>query len=894
MSDKVNLLVDDQPVSVPKGTVIVEAARRLGIQIPIFCYHPKLEPVAMCRMCLVEVGTPARDRATGELQRDEEGNPVIRWFPKLMTACSTPVSEGMQVHTATERVQAAWKATLEFLLTSHPLDCPVCDKGGECPLQDLTLAHGSDMSRFYKSDKHHFRKPVPLGDRITLDRERCIYCARCVRFCDEIAGDSVLTFYGRGRDQEIATFSDPPFDSKFSGNTTDICPVGALTSHDFRFSARVWELTNIASVCPYCPVGCNIGLAVRSNAIKRVMPRQNEAVNEIWICDKGRFGHHFVGSPKRLRRPLVRRNGRLVETTWKEALSWTAQRLREIRDESGPDALGGLTGAHVSNEDAYLFQKFFRAVVGTNNVDHRPLATGRAEDEMLVAELGAGAGTDLTAVGPGTTILVLGSNVEEQQPVLYLRLKQAAERGATLIVVGTLPGKLDRYAAHTLRCHPDSEAWLLWSLIRVIVGERLDNVDFLDRQVEGATSFRTASRSFSLNQALELTGLEETAVREAARAFAQSEHGLIFYDGDFVSKRSNPSLTEALRSLILVTGHVGEPGSGLVALWPQANAQGVADMGLLPSLFPGYRPIGDTPAREWLGQVWGAELSADPGLSLRQMMAGTQEDRFKALWVVAGDPAAAGYGETLTKLDFLIVQDLFLTETAKQADVVFPAAAFAEREGTFTNLKRRVQRFARAVTPPGTARPDWWIVQAVARLFGAGWSYDGPAAILEEIAQVVPPYTDVSFERLGTRLPQLATTSESHHTYMGTCLENGGWVGQPWDNEAGTPDRRFKLRWVRPWVIQKSQNGVLDLIHSRTLFDSGTRIAQSEIVRPLIPKPYALLNPRDAARLGIAAGEVADLPVPGRTISLPVLLDAAVPEGTVVVPENLGPQGGGD
>ena len=887
MSDEVNLLIDDQPVSVPKGTVIVEAARRLGIQIPIFCYHPKLEPVAMCRMCLVEVGTPSRDRATGELQRDEAGNPVIRWFPKLMTACSTPVSEGMQVRTATERVQSAWKATLEFLLTSHPLDCPVCDKGGECPLQDLTLAHGPDMSRFYKSDKHHFQKPVPLGNRIMLDRERCIYCARCVRFCDEVAGDAVLTFYGRGRDQEIATFSDPPFASKFSGNTTDICPVGALTSHDFRFSARVWEVDNIASICPYCPVGCNIGLGVRSNKIKRVMPRQNEAVNEIWICDKGRFGHHFVDSPQRLRRPLVRRNGELVETTWKEALALTAERLREIRDRAGPDALGGLAGAHVSNEDAYLFQKFFRAVAGTNNVDHRPLATGRAEDETLIAELGAGAGTDLTTVGPDTTILVLGGNVEEEQPLLYLRLKQAAERGATLIVAGALPGKLDRYATHTLHCRPDTESWLLWALVRVIVGERLDNVDFLDRQVEGTTKFRADGKSFSLDQSLELTGLKEAAVREAARAFAQAEHGLIFYDGDFVSKRSNSSLTEALRSLVLVTGHVGKPASGLVARWPQANAQGVADMGAFPNLLPGYRTIGDTHIREWLGQVWQAELPATPGLSFRQMLAGATEGRFNALWVMAADPVAAGFGEALAKLDFLIVQDLFLTETARQADVVFPAAAFAEREGTYTNLKRRVQRFARAVTPAGSAHPDWWIVQAVARSFGADWNYGGPAAILEEITRVVPQLAGISFDRLGTRLPKLAATSEQHHTYMGTCLENGGWEGQPWDNGAGTLDRRFTLRWVRPWITHKSQNGVLDVIRARLLFDGGMRIGQSEIARALAPEPHALLNPRDAERMGIVAGTVADLPLPDRTISLPVLLAGDVPEGVVVVPENL-------
>ncbi len=894
MSDEVSLLIDEQPVSVPQGTLIVEAARRLGIEIPIFCYHPKLEPVAMCRMCLVEVGTPARDRATGELQLDDAGQPVIRWFPKLMTACSTPVSEGMQVKTATEWVQEAWKGTLEFLLTSHPLDCPVCDKGGECPLQDLTLAHGPDMSRFYKSEKHHFQKPVPLGERIVLDRERCIYCSRCVRFCDEVAGDHVLTFYGRGRDQYIATFSDPPFDSKFSGNTTDICPVGALTSHDFRFSARVWELTNVASVCPYCPVGCNIGLGVRSNKVQRVMPRQNEAVNEIWICDKGRFGHHFVNSSQRLRSPLVRSNGQLRETTWDEALSVIAGRLQAIRVAEGPDAIGGLIGAHVPNEDAYLFQKFFRAVVGTNNVDHRPLASGRSGNETLVAELGAGVGTDLAAAGPGTVILVLGGDVEEQQPVLRLRLKQATERGADLIVAGSLPGKLGRYATHVLRCQPETESWMLWALAAITIRERIDKADFLDRQVDGVTGFRAAAKAFSLDQALELTGLDETALRQAARTFAQADDGLIFFDDDLVSRQPNPSLTEALRSLVLLTKHLGRPSNGLLALWPQSNAQGIADMGLFPGLLPGYRPVDDAAAREALKHIWGAPLPVTPGLRFRQMMAGALEGRFKALWVVASDPLATGHREALGKLDFLIVQDLFLTASAAQADVVLPAAAFAERDGTFTNLKRRVQRLGRAVTPPGDARPDWRAVQEAAKTMGADWSYQDPASIWQEIAQAVPSYAGISFDALGSRFPELTTTSQAHHTHIGTCLENGGWEGQVWDNDAGNSQRRFALRWVPPSVPRIPPEGSLALIRSRLLFDGGTRLAHSEIVRSLIPEPHALLNPQDAERLGVAAGDVAELPTGSGTLSLPVLLDGNVPPGVATVPDNLVEQNKGN
>ncbi len=336
MADLVKLTIDSVDVSVPKGTLIVDAAKRIRNDIPVFCYHPKLKPVGMCRMCLVEVGRPQRDRATGQILLDDQNRPKIGFGPKLETACTTPVEEGMVVIGANQKVTEARDDIIEFLLTSHPLDCPICDKGGECPLQNLTLRHGPGVSRFLFSEKQKLDKHVPLGQPddalIFLDRERCIQCARCTRFQDEVADDHVLGFYERGRKLEIVSFSDPGFDSKWSGNTTDICPVGALTTADFRFGARPWELSAAASVCPHCPVGCNLTFNTRREAasggqhvIKRVMPRQNEAVNEIWICDKGRFGHHFVASPDRLRTPLVRKEGALKEATWDEALALVSE-----------------------------------------------------------------------------------------------------------------------------------------------------------------------------------------------------------------------------------------------------------------------------------------------------------------------------------------------------------------------------------------------------------------------------------------------------------------------------------------------------------------------------------------------------------------------------------------
>jgi len=351
----VTLLIDGQSVSVPEGTLIVDAARTIGIDIPVFCYHPKMEPVGMCRMCLVEVGRPVIDRETGQPVM-EDGKHKIQFNPKLETACTTPVSEGMVVDGLSEKVVSGRKDIVEFLLTSHPLDCPVCDKGGECSLQDLTMEYGSTDSRFHFDDKQRQKKHVPLGDLIWLDRERCIQCARCIRFQDEIAGDAVLGFYKRGRATDIVTFSEPGFDSVFSGNTTDICPVGALTTSDFRFGARPWEMDSTASICTQCAVGCNTILNTRrevksdgKTVIKRIMPRQNERVNEIWLCDKGRFTHHFTASESRLSKPLIRKNDQLQETSWEDAISLSG----DIIQESGEDLLV-VAGGKLANEDLFI------------------------------------------------------------------------------------------------------------------------------------------------------------------------------------------------------------------------------------------------------------------------------------------------------------------------------------------------------------------------------------------------------------------------------------------------------------------------------------------------------------------------------------------------------------
>jgi NADH-quinone oxidoreductase subunit G len=916
MADLVTLTIDGIEVSVPKGTLVVEAARQVGIQIPVFCYHSRLDPVGMCRMCLVEVGTPRLDPQTRQPVIGPDGRPAIAMMPKLQTACTLTVSPGMVVVTRSPAVADARQAILEFLLTSHPLDCPICDKGGECPLQELTFAYGPGVSRFPLEDKYHLAKRVPLGPLIVLDRERCIQCARCIRFQDELVDDPVLGFYDRGRGMKIITLSDPPFNSHWSGNTTDICPVGALTTRDFRFGARPWELTNVASICPHCPVGCSIVLSTRLGKIKRVMPRENDGVNEIWICDKGRFGHHFVGSKERLRKPLVRQelltderrtacpeqregtnderlepkvirrwslvvgHSSFVEVDWETALDVVATRLLAVKAMAGPGQVGGLIGARVSNEDLYVFQKLLRAVLGTNNLDHRPLSLSRHPGDDVIYRLGATTGTNLGRLGQDTAILVVGADPDQEQPVLWLKLKTSATRGgATLITAVNRPTRLERYAKLKLRPCPGTESYLVLGLLATVLNEELENADFVASRVDGLDGLRSKLADYSPATVAALTGVAEADLRAAARAFAQATNGVILFGREAM----HPAALQALANLALVTGHVGRPNNGLVALWSHNNTQGACDLGILPDRRPGYvlpvtprPPVTLSPCHLVTLSPLGTAEMLEPG-------------RLRALIVVARDPAGDDprLRPALEQLDLLVVQDLFLTDTARLADVVLPAASFAEREGTFTNAERRVQRFYPAVPAPGEARPDWWILAEIARRMGYDWGYVTAADVLAEIRQAVPLYAGVTEEAPGLSRSR-GRLASSNITDEGTRYEYLGDLDYQWPALAENPDTRFAVEWVAPEPQPTPADGSFRLVPTVLLYDRGTLISKSEILAPLIPDRHVELNAADATRLGIADGDRVRLTVEDFGAEVTARVDRRVPQGAVLIPESFG------
>jgi len=687
MADLINLTIDGVALAVPKGMLIVDAAKTIEKDIPVFCYHPKLKPVGLCRMCLVEVGTPKIDPATKQIVKDEAGATVIAWQPKLTTACTTPVSEGMSVRTQSKPVIDAREDVLEFLLTSHPLDCPVCDKGGECPLQNLTLAHGPAVSRYDYADKQHNDKHAPLGDLMFIDRERCIQCARCIRFQDDIADDHVLQFHNRGRAEEVITFSTPGFDSYFGGNTSDICPVGALTTADFRFKGRPWELKTAASVCGHCAVGCNTALNTRLNTrtgvreIKRVMPRQNEQVNEIWLCDKGRYGHHFTHAANRLTHPLIRKDGALQEATWESALQLISDKLKTVPGQK----VVGVIGDRLATEDAWLFGRLMTDVIGAAPAFVSPRTASAYADVARAAGLGADA--DFKALGKGDVIVVVNGDVEEQAPVWFLRLRQAVvDRGAKLIVAHHRSTKMHRYAAGIARFAPGAAAqWVA-------------------------------------GQPAELAALKD------------ARNAVIVFGDEKLSGHNARALAQSLAHALAEAGHADKPNSGLVPLYPHGNTQGVCD-----AVGPSRGAMPESADVAWLAGV--------------------------------GDPADA------PRAGFTIVSELFLTPLAAAADVVLPAAAPAEREGSYTSGDLRAQRFWPAHPAHGESRPDWWAFQEVARRMGKDWSFGGPEAIFAALAAAHPAYNGLSYAGLAAVKPQWPMVGRAEVNFGGTVYDNTAGLG---------------------------------------------------------------------------------------------------------------------
>ena len=821
----VTLTIDNRKVSVEPGTWVVEAAKRAGIDIPVFCYHPKMEPVGMCRMCLVEVGRPMVDRATGQPMLEADGSPKIQFGAKLETGCTIAVSEGMVVRGYTDKVKEARDEILEFLLTSHPLDCPICDKGGECPLQNLTMNFGPGISRYIYDEKKRLAKQVPLGDLIVLDRERCIQCARCTRFQNEVVDDPVIGFSQRGRSLEIVTFSEPGFDSYWSGNTTDICPVGALTTTDFRFGARPWELRSEASICTHCPVNCNTTLNTRREAkdggrsvVKRVMPRQNEWVNEIWLCDKGRFAYHYTEAGNRITQPMLRKGGQLTPVSWDEALAAAADKVKKAGGK-----LVTVAGGRLSNEDYFNLKQF------TDKSNGQSLLYSQMAGGDMLAQVGLGSGSNLGALGAGSAILVIASNLEEEAPLWWLRVKQAAERGATLIVANPRRTKLDPHAKHLLRYQYGEEAAVLNAMLDSFSPKRPDQAESVKKL------------------------LRDEALKAAAQEITQSENLVVFYGSEGTDLAASQTLANAAANLLIATGHIGRPNNGLVAVWDKGNAQGAWDQGLRPS----------------------QDLAA-------------QMKEAAVLYVVGADPAGDD-PQLATAVDgaqFVIVQELAMTKTAQAADIVFPAQAFTERDGTYTSGERRVQRFYPAVPALEGTRTDFTITAQLASAIGFELEDQIASHAFQKLVAGNETYKDLGYGKLAEIQDQWPIVGRADVYYGGTTYDNKQGLGVQLTSGAErgqSPALSFEALKER-----QVTDGALIAYPVSMLYDRGNTVIPSKLLSARLGSPEVVVSPEDADSFKLEMGKPAKLKLNGAQYVVTVWIDNSLSKGTALIPRSLG------
>jgi NADH-quinone oxidoreductase subunit G len=676
VTDRVKITVDGKEMEAEAGEMLIKAAQDGGTYIPRFCWHERMNPVGMCRMCLVQVEGPRG--------------------PMIVTACTNAVSDGMVVDTQNDTVKKAQEGILEFLLANHPLDCPVCDKGGECPLQDQAVSHGPGESRFVEI-KRNFEKPIPVSDLVLLDRERCILCARCTRFSDEISGDPLIEFMERGNVTEVNTFPDLPFSSYFSGNTVQICPVGALTAKPYRFRARPWDLVKVESSSLLDTAHPRISIHASQNQILRFLGVDNEATNHGWLSDKDRFGFQYIESTERLTSPLINRGGEFVEIAWSEALDIVANRIELIREEDGGNAFGVIGGARGTNEDAYALSKFARVVLETNNVDARvgdDLAShflAGTVDRALISDL-----------DDADTILIWGPDLKEEHPTLYLRARRAAqELGVTLIVAHPRATGLDDRATHKLTYRPGGGFALLDAIAK---GDHPE-----------------VSHALTAGKVVAIVG--------------QACHA----DG--------PKLAESVAAL-------ARNKAGSIRIMPLArrgNIYGALDMGLAPDLLPGRTAV-DAVSIASLASSWG-EIPVLPGRDTRRILEGMEAGEVRCLFLVGADPVRDLPDprvalDGLEAAEYVVSVDLFLNDSNRYADLILPASGFAEKEGTVTNLEGRVQKLNAIRSGVGQSRPDWAILVDIAERAGRPLGLAAPETIAKEISEVAPAYTGVTWDLL--------------------------------------------------------------------------------------------------------------------------------------------------
>lgn len=834
-----HITIEGKKVEFKPGQTILEAALAAGFQIPTYCWHPKLDPVGACRICFVEV----------EKQ------------PKLAVSCSTPAVEGQVVWINSEKAKKGRAGVTEFLLINHPLDCPTCDKGGECDLQNISWQNGGDSSRFEEQkvrfivDRNSTFDDLSIGPMIVRNQNRCIHCYKCVRFNKEVAGEGDLGAFERGYHTEINSIGPEGIANEYAGNTVEICPVGALTAKDWRYKIRVWLTQKTPSVCNQCSDGCNTTLWTANQHLFRITSRRNDAVDEGWICNKGRYNYELVNHPERLKKPLIKRNDRFEEVGWDEALEYAGAQLAKIRDEKGAELVGGITSATLSNEDNYLFQRFFRQVIGSNTIDFRARFGKNAPSAELFKEA---AGIRMADLEGAKAILVLGMDPNREHPILNLRLHKAKNKnGSGLFVAHSRGVKLGAWVGGQALYPPGMELGFLNSLLAVLVAE-----NGLKEVPKEASSLVKKLGEWLPDKAQAATKVEPALPRFWAKNWAAVGELTILLGREIIF---HPQREEILKTCRLISQLINGNAAGqnkVGLLFEEGNTQGTADVGCLPDILPGYRKVGA--AAGDFNNMWGdIKLPDRPGRDVFGMLSAARERKLAALVVMGQDllfsfPDYYFAREALDALNFLVVIDQFPTQTAKLAHVVFPAAAFAEKEGTYTSWERRVQRFWRAYRPVGEARPEWQILADLADRMGRPFGLYSAEGVFSELAHMLPNYSGIAYADL---------TGE----------------GKIWEGN-GSKQAPFEL--FSPKELAPEKNFPLLLVSGNSLLHSGILHHPTENQQRLEPEPYLEINAEELLKMKKYKGDRVKIISPLGDVEVRVRPSELVPAGTVFLPEN--------